>query len=320
MSKTRIISRAEVINLLSMDECIACMESTLKDISAKRTIMLQRSMIPNPQSGTAFAVMPSSLADRAGAKVIMFSKKPTAQGIIPLFNTETGELLAIVDAKHITGLRTAATSAAATKHLANSNSSALGILGAGKLGRMHIEAIRLVRPIEKVYIWDRTPENAEKLAKETAEKFGIEAIVCKTAMQATTESDIVCTVTSAKEYFLKGEWLKAGAHVNAVGACSASAREVDAAAVRRSLLFSDQTEAVLKDGGDVILAIEEGAITPEHILAEVGKVMLGECKGRRSAEDITMFESVGISVEDVACASFIYNKALELGVGVDVEF
>lgn len=322
MRKTRIVKREEVIKLLSMKECIACMEDTLKDISAGRTIMLQRSMIPNPESGTAFAIMPSSMphSKRAGAKVIMFSKKPTAQGIIPLFDTQSGALLAIIDAKHITGLRTAATSAAATNYLANKDASTLGILGAGRLGRMHIEAICLVRDIKKIYIWDRTPENAAALAKQTFEQYGIEAIACESAEQATVRSDIVCTVTSAKEYFLEGKWLKPGAHVNAVGACSAGAREVDAEAVRRSLLFSDQTEAVLKDGGDVILAIKEGTVTKDHILAEVGKVMLGQCEGRRTPEDITMFESVGISVEDVACANLIYQKALQLEIGVDVEF
>lgn len=321
MSKTRIISKAEVVELLSMSECIAAMEETLQDISTSQAVMLQRSMIPHASHNT-LAIMPSSLLqrERTGAKVIIFSKKETAQGIVPLFDTESGALLAIVDATHITVLRTAATSAAATRHLANEDATTLGILGAGRLGRMHIEAMLLVRGIKCVFIWDRDIDRARALAEQTRTQYNIEAEAVDHPKAAVCDSDIVCTVTSASEYFLEGSWLKPGTHLNAVGACSAAAREIDAEAVKRSLLFTDQTEAVLKDGGDVLLAIAEGAITADHIVGEIGSVMLGTTAGRQLHEEITLFESVGIAVEDIAAVDLIYRKAIELGVGIDVEF
>lgn len=324
--KTRIINRSEVEILLTPEECRHAMKQTLTEISAGESAMLARRMIKH-KNGNMLAIMPSSLTARArtGAKVIIFPGadmrgKATPQGIIPLFDSDSGRLLAIADGEHITGVRTAAVSAAATDALANPDARTLGILGAGRLGRMHIEAIMPLRDIRKVYIWDTGFEFAQKLADDTAKKYGVEAIACKLPHEAVVDSDIVCTVTSAKEYFLEGKYLKKGAHINAVGACSAAVREIDAEAVSRSRFFSDQTAAVLEDAGDLLLAIKEGAVTAEHIVGEIGKVFAGELEGRRTHDEITLFESVGLAPQDLAAANLVYEKALAQNMGIDVEF
>lgn len=224
MGKTRIINEREAEELLTMELCIPAMEETLREVSAKGTTNLQRNMI-SLEGDNKFATMPCAIHGKglAGCKVIVFpgaeaKKAGTNQGIIPIFNTKTGGLTAIVDGECITGVRTAATSAVATRLLARKGAKTMSILGAGRLGRMHIEAIRLDFAIEKVYIWDIVPAATQALCKYVTETLGIEAVACATAKEAVVDGDIVCTVSQAKTPILEGAWLKKGAHLNAIGA------------------------------------------------------------------------------------------------------
>lgn len=325
MSKTRIIGKKEAEELLTMADCIDAMEQTLRDISAGHTAMLQRSMMPQPK-GNKFALMAADNQQQGicGVKAIVFPgaearANGTNQGIVPLFDGNTGALLAIVDAECITAVRTAASSAAAARILAREDSETLAILGAGRIGRLHIQAVRQARPIRRVLVWNRTPERAEQCCRWAKEAFGLEAVVCREARQAAEQADIICTVTQAKEPILQGEWLKPGAHINAVGACAPNARELDTLAVQRSRIYLDQREAALRDGGDLAIPLAEGRLPMENIVGEVGQVLLGQIPGRRSPEEITLFESVGIAVEDLAAAYLIYQKACRQGLGVEVE-
>lgn len=325
MGKTRIINRRQAEQLLTMEACVEAMEETLKEVSSKEAVMLQRGMLPAGK-GNQFAVMQAGNAKQmiCGAKIIMFpgreaKEQGTCQGMIPLFDSETGELKAIVDAECITAVRTAAASAAATKALAMEDAHVLAILGAGRIGTLHVEAIRCVRPIDRVMVWNRTPQRAEACCQWVRERFHIEAEVCQTAREAAEQADILCTVTGAREPIVLGEWLKEGVHINAVGACSAAGREYDSGAVKKSRVFADQREAVLRDGGDVAIPIKEGVITEAHVLGEVGEVLLGRIEGRTSASDITLFESVGIAVEDLSAALLIYRLAVKAGIGTEVE-
>ena len=325
MSKTRIISRKEAEQLLTMEACIAAMEQTLQEVSAGATSMLQRSMMPQ-QKGNKFALMAADNQQQGlcGVKAIVFAgpeakKAGTSQGIVPLFDSRTGALVAIVEAECITAVRTAATSGAATKVLADPESRTLAILGAGRIGRLHIDAVRQVRPIQRVQIWNRTPAGAESACQWARQTFGLEAVPCATAQQAVEGGDIVCTVTQAKEPILQGAWLKPGAHINAVGACAGNARELDSAAVCRSRIYLDQREAALRGGGDLAIPLASGELDQDRIIGEVGQVMLGQIPGRQSEEEITLFESVGIAVEDLSAAALIYQLACQQGLGVEVE-
>lgn len=325
MGKTRIINRGEVEALLTMEDCVAAMAETLAQVSKKEAAMTQRGMLP-AQAGNMFAVMQACNVGQSvcGAKVIMFpgreaKERGTNQGIIPLFDTETGSLKAIVDAECITAVRTAAASGAATQALAREDAHVLAILGAGRIGRLHVEAIRGVRPVDRVLVWNRTAPRAEECCQWVREQFGIEAQAFEDAGEAVRQADIVCTVTSAKEPVLLGEWLKEGTHINAVGACSAAGRELDTLAVAKSRVFADQMEAVLRDGGDVLIPVNNGELSKGHVAGEVGEVLLKRLEGRQDDSQITMFESVGIAVEDLAAANLIYKKAVAQGIGIEVE-
>lgn len=327
MNKTLIINRSECEKILTIDRCIPAMKNVLRGISQKQTAVLQRSMIPH-KNGNMLANMPASLySDNVtGAKVIIFpgpatAKRGTNQGIVPLFNIETGELKAIVDAELITVVRTRATSAVATDYLADKNASTVAILGSGKQGRAHAEAMMLIRDVKNVYMWDLYFEAAEYACHSLAEKFsGVEFIPCKTAEDAVKNADIICTTTPGKSDVpvIDYTWIKQGAHINAIGACSANGREIDAKTIESAVIFTDWTDACKRDAGDILIPAERGEISAVPAMTEIGAVIAGEMQGRQGNE-ITLFESVGISVEDIAAADMIYKYAVQNNIGVWVE-
>lgn len=328
MNKTLIVSRELCEKLLTLEDCIPSMRDTLIAASKNEIKMLQRMMIPH-DSGNMLAIMPASLLSTnvTGSKVIIFpgpqaKKDKTNQGIVPLFDTESGALLSIVDGEVITVIRTAATSAAATDVLARKDASSVAILGAGNQGRAHARAMKLIRDIKKVYIWDMFPAAVDAAIEALKPVMpGVELIPCASPEEAVKDADIVCTVTSTKgdAPFLKGEWLKEGAHVNAVGACSGSAREIETSVVKRARVFYDWEEASMRDAGDLVIPLNKGEIKKEDLAGEVGKVMTGELVGRENDSQVTLFETIGISVEDIAAAQLIYEKAKAQGLGVSVE-
>ncbi|MEG2192560.1 MAG: ornithine cyclodeaminase family protein [Oscillospiraceae bacterium] len=324
MGETLIINRDECAKVLSIEGCMPAMAEALKAVSLGQVKMLQRSMIAH-DSGNTLANMPASLMSEnvTGAKVIIFpgaktAKEKTNQGIIPLFDIESGALLAIVDAELITVIRTAATSAVASELLAKEDAASLAILGSGKQGKAHVKAMISVRDIKTVYMWDifmaASVNACEELAKEYPK---VEFIPCATAKAAVENSDIICTTTPAKstEPILKGEWLREGAHINAVGACSGSSREIDGIAVSVADIFVDWAQAAGRDAGDLIIPYANGELKGKAEITEIGQVLLGKAAGRQSDKAITIFESVGISVEDIAAANMIYKAAKAQGIG-----
>ncbi len=322
--QTRIIRGDEVRRLLTMEDTIRAMRDALRGVSDGSAVMLQRQMLPQPE-GNKFAVMGGADGSLGlcGAKVIVFpgpaaGKAGTNQGIIPLFDAVTGALAAIVDAEQITAVRTAATSAAATDLLAKPDADTLAILGAGRIGRLHIEAICKVRPIRRVYVWNRTASKAEDCCRWAAQELGVEAIPCAEPREAVQQADILCTVTQAREPILLGDWLREGAHLNAVGACAPFARELDSRAVTRSRVFVDQREAALNGSGDLVFPVREGVFSAADLAGEIGDVLLGRAPGRQNDKEITLFESVGISVEDLAAAALVFEKAQQQDLGVCV--
>jgi len=232
------------------------------------------------------------------------------QGAVVLFDGETGEVRAIVNASAITAIRTAAISAAATRALAREDARTLAILGAGVQAKSHLEALRTLHDWERILVWSRTREHAEQLGVEVAD----------TAEEALRDADVVCTTTTAREPVVRRPWLKEGAHVNAVGSSIPTTRELDTATMADAALFVDRRESTLNEAGDYLFPAGEGAIGPEHIRAELGEVLAGSAEGRRSPDELTVFKSLGLAVEDLACAQFLLRRAREVGRGTEVEF
>ena len=319
---TLIVGRAEALQLLTIEDCIPVMRQLLQEISSGKVSMLQRASIRTPE-GNTFALMPGMAAAQGvvGSKVIIFpgpAARETASGIVPLFNTETGALFAIVDGESITVTRTAAMTAAATDVLANPNADSLAILGSGRQGMAHLQAINNVRELKRVLLWDFHPEAAHAAQKQTAALCDAEILVCENARDAVVGADIVCTTSKAKEPILFGEWLCPGTHVNLIGACSGNIRECDAKTLQVARVFLDYTEASLRDAGDLVIPINAGEYGADAIIGELGEVLLGGKQGRSSEQDITVFESVGLAVQDVAAANLICQKAREQGLGIEV--
>ena len=231
-----------------------------------------------------------------------------------LHDGETGQLVAVLNASPVTEIRTAAVSAVATRALARKDTGRVAILGAGVQARSHVEAMRAVLDDPEIRIWARKLDAAEALAAETG------AVASPSADAALYGAEVVCTTTAATEPVVELRWLIAGAHVNAVGACIPTARELDTATVAASSFFVDRRESALSEAGDYVLAQAEGAIGPDHIRAELGEVLAGLHPGRQDESELTVFESLGIAVEDLAAAELVVRRAREQGVGAEVEF
>jgi alanine dehydrogenase len=239
--------------------------------------------------------------------------------LVLLFDQATGRPLALFDAGAVTAIRTAAASAVATRALAREDAGDLAILGTGVQARSHLEAMQAVRTLRRVRVWSRNLENARRLAREEGERLGLTVDPVGSAREAVEGADLICTATAATAPVLLGEWIAPGAHVNAVGACTPNARELDAATVARSRLFTDRRESLLAEAGDFLLACGEGAVTDSHILGELGEVLEGQIPGRRSDDEVTLFKSLGIAVEDLAAGRFLYERALAAGRGTKLD-
>jgi ornithine cyclodeaminase len=239
------------------------------------------------------------------------------QGVVLLSDGETGEVRAVVNASAITAIRTAAVSAVATRLLAREDASELAILGAGVQARSHLKAMAVVRTFEKARIWSRTAEHAQALAGETDAPFPVEAAA--SAEDAVRGADVVCTTTTSREPILRRAWLRVGAHVNAVGSSIPTTRELDTETVAAAALFVDRRESTLNEAGDFLFAQREGAIGPGHIRAELGELLAGTAAGRTSADELTVFKSLGLAVEDLAAAEHLYRRAQDTGAGTEVD-
>jgi len=311
-----------------MDDCIRLMRDALATFSRGDAVQPLRSLLRLPDGSGVLGLMPGYLgAPRSfGLKVVsvMPGNDGTAyeshQGVVLLFGVIHGEPLAMLDATAITAIRTAAASAAATDALARRAAGDLALLGCGTQGRTHLTAMAAVRQLRRVRVWSRTRANAERFAREASAPTNLKIEVMATAEEAVRGADLICTVTAAREPVLRGAWLSPGAHVNAAGACFATHRELDTDAVRRARFYTDSRESCLNESGDFRIARGEGAISDEHLLGELGEVLNGKTQGRLSEQDVTVYESLGIAIEDLAAAHAIHQRALATGRGDWVEW
>jgi ornithine cyclodeaminase/alanine dehydrogenase-like protein (mu-crystallin family) len=286
--------------LLRWDELLPLMKKALIDFSAGRVKQPVRTVIPVPEQAAFFGLMPAVYGDVMGTKLVSVFPRNAERGLhthlatIQLFRADTGEPLALMDGRVITAWRTAAVSAIATQALASEDARVLAILGSGVQARTHLQALKLVRSFEEIRIWSRTAEHADRFAAETG-------ATPTSAERAVRDADVVVTVTSAAEPILKGAWLKAGAHVNAVGAVGPKPRELDDEAMKHAAVMVESREAASHESGEIRHSGVE-------IYAELGKVLAGiTAKPHGQA---TVFKSLGIAVEDVAAAKLVYRRAI----------
>lgn len=327
--KTLVLSYEEVEELLPMKECIALMRDALIGLAAGNAHQPLRTIIRPPGAAGVMGLMPSYISgDHAafGLKAICVMPGNPARGLdthqggVLLFSADTGELLALMNASAITSIRTAAVSAVATDLLARKDASDLAIIGAGVQARSHLYAMSAVRSVKRCRIASRRIEHARKFVEEMNREFRFPLEPLASVEEALSGADLIVTATSAVEPIVQREWISPGAHLNVVGACTPHAREVDGATMAASSLFVDRRESTVNESGDYLLALREGAIGPDHICAEVGEVLTGEKPGRTSPEEITLFKSLGIGIEDLAAAEYLYRKARESNTGTWVEF
>lgn len=316
------ISSKEVTQLLSMAECIEVMETALCNMVSGVCHAPQRQALWLPDKSGLLGTMPAFDTEfgKLGIKIMTVFPgnhklgKESHQGIIVLFDHKNGQPLAILNAGEITAIRTAAVSAVATRQLALESAADLLILGCGVQAVKHVEAMMSVRPISRIRAWDLYPSAAEKFANKVSLLFNIDVEIQNGDIPVVEEAEIICTLTPSANPVLFGRDLTPGIHINAVGSCTPGTREVDSVAIEKSKVFVDKKEAVLNEAGDLLIPISEGIVKKEHIIGEIGQVCGKKIPGRQSPKDITFFESVGLAVEDLAAASFIYEKAKNKGL------
>jgi len=327
VSDLLVLAHEDVKRLLPMDECIELMAEALADLARGRSWQPLRFVVRPPEEQSLMGLMPahrSSPEPAYGLKsVCIFPGNPARgldahQGGVMLFDGETGELRALIDASAVTSIRTAAVSAVATRALARTNSRVLAILGSGVQARAHLEAMAAVEPFDEARVWSRTAEHAQAFAAEAQTSFPVEAV--DGAEAAVRGADVVVTVTSARDPIVELDWLAPGAHVNAVGSSIPTARELDAATIAAAALFVDSRESIVNESGEYLRAVEEEGIGPDHIRAELGEVLAGSSAGRGSDDELTVFDSVGLAAEDLAAAEFLYRRARSEGAGAVVPF
>ena len=325
MSELLVVPHDDVKRLLPMEDCIELMADVLADLARGSVWQPLRFVIRPPEESSLMGLMPghrSQPRPAYGLKVICIFPGNPAKGIdahqggVLLFDGETGTPRALLDASAVTEIRTAAVSGVATRLLAREDVRELAILGSGVQARSHLEAMAKVRPFARARVWSRTPEHAGVFAAEAAAPFPVEAVA--TAEEAVRGADVVVTATSSREPVVRHEWFAPGAHVNAVGSSIPTARELDADTVAAAALFADTRESMVNEGGDYLFAVSERGIGPEHIRAELGELLIGEREGRRAADELTVFKSLGIAVEDLAAAELVYARARAEGAGTAV--
>lgn len=317
-----IISGAEVRRLLPMRDCIPVIENVMRRVSRGGAQLPLRIGVAPSGTNNKMVVMPGYLDEPAGmgAKVIAVYPRNARRGlsshmgVVVLFDVREGVPIAMIDAASITGMRTAAATAVATRALSPEDACDLAIIGTGEQASAHLHAISLVRKLRTVRVWGRSRDKALDFAEREAAMVDLRIEVCATVREALVGADIVCTTTGSREPIVEGDWIARGAHVNLVGASMAPVREVDDALVKQSSFFVDYRPSALAQAGELLGAM--GIDAPKHIRGEIGEVLNGSVPGRTDEFEITVYKSLGIAAQDLAAAQEIYERAKAEGAGV----
>jgi ornithine cyclodeaminase len=317
--------------LLPMRDCIDVMTRAFRALADERALTPNRTSLPVGTQGDTMLLMPAAINGGGesidtddgwfGAKVLSIvpgnasSARRTIQGVIVLFNGRYGGVVAIIDAEAITAIRTAAVSALATGLLARPDATRLAVIGSGVQAFSHVAAMAEVRPLREVRVWSPNAEHRAALARRIEAELGIESRADSEACNAVANAGLICAATSANTPVLRSSWIARGSHINAVGAHRPTERELDSATVQQARVFVDHVPAAMAEAGDLLIPIAEGIIASSHVLGGLGDLLGGRVAGRTDEEEITIFKSVGLAIEDIVAAAHVYRLAAAAGVG-----
>ncbi|MBB6123413.1 ornithine cyclodeaminase family protein [Sphingobium subterraneum] len=319
----RVLDKAAIASALPMSECIDLMKETMETVSRRRIEMPLRMIMPVPGSDSHLGIMPGYIESPQvwGTKLIcLVPENPkrglsSHTGVVLLYDVETGQLRALLDAAAITALRTPAATAAASRVLARPDATSLAILGTGEQAHGHFEALELVHRPTRIFIWGRSREAATQFRDAVAPATRATVTVCETVEEAVREADVVCSVTAATDPIIEGRWIAPGTHVNLVGSSIPAKSEIDADGVAQARYFVDYRPSAEAQAGELKRAIAAGVVTLDHILGEIGDVHLGLCPGRTDDRDITIYKSLGVSAQDLTTSQRIYEAACARDLG-----
>lgn len=317
-----LISSAEVRQNFSMPEAIDGMEDAFSSLSAGKSFVPQRYVTTMAGGNLHMLLKPVSVDEENRAAIKVLTQKengaingiPAIVGVVMVLDTQTGEVLALMDGEYLTALRTGAASGLATKYFAKENTSTVAIFGCGAQGKTQLEAVAAVRKIKKVWIFEKFQNIAEQFVEEMSGKLNVEIEVAS-KRDVLEECDVICTATNSEEpLFYKNE-VKAGVHINAIGSFKPNMQELDPELLKEARIFVDQKESCLAESGDLIQPIDAGLFSEDHIAGEIGEFTLGRIEGRIDDKQITVFKSVGVAIQDYMVANKIYEKAVTNGFG-----
>lgn len=322
----RLLTEDHVKSLLSMPELITAMEAAVARFSARDVLQPVRTVLSVGPTKAYFGLMPAYIEQppRLGAKLVTVFNDNHSRGLpshlatIVLLDPETGALVALIDGRYITESRTAAVSAVSARHLARADASTLAIIGTGVQARSHLEAYADVRTLREVRVWSPNPRSRERFVDEMSDHIPARLHSSDTAKDAVDGADLVVLVTSSPTPVIEDAWVAPGTHVVSVGACRPDQREMAPELVARGRLFVDSRAAALVESGDVLMGIQERRFGEDHIAGELGELVLGRVAGRTSDDEITIFKSLGMAVEDVVSADLVFRKAIETGAGTEL--
>jgi len=322
-----LLSRNDVAQVLEMADCIDVVEKAFAELASGTAVLPLRTSITPPEGLSLY--MPAYLKELGAlaCKVVTVYKNnptkhnlPTTIGKVLLQDPKTGDVVCIMDGGYLTAVRTGAASGVATRYLArDAKGQVAGIFGAGVQARTQLWAVAVARDLSKACVYDLSKEAVDQFASEMSDKLSLDIVKADSPESVLEQADIICTATSSSTPLFDGEKVRAGTHINAIGSHTPNARELDTAIVKRSKFVADTVEACLNESGDIIIPIQEGALDKSHIHAELGEIIIGKKPSRESDEEITLFKSNGLAIQDVATAKLVYDRAVQQGIGTEVE-
>ncbi len=324
-----LLSRHDVEHLLGMEDAIAALAAAHAALARGEVVMPVRLTLRYDDRPSELEAMPAYIGSMPalGIKLIDYVGTNTTRGIpaihalIVVLDPDDGKPLAILDGTYATAVRTAAASAVATQYLARDDARALAIVGTGVQANSHMEAMLAIHPFEQVRVAGRTPAKAEAFARQwRAKRPDLRIDACRGVEEAVREADVVVTTTTSPEPILEWRWLAPGSHINAIGSHSPDTRELATEVMQRARIFVDSREAMLKECGDVLIPMAQGELTADVVNDEIGEVVAGLKRGRTNAEEVTLYKSGGIALQDVAIGKLILDRARERGIGVSFAF
>jgi ornithine cyclodeaminase/alanine dehydrogenase len=321
-----LLNRQDVMKVLNMKDCMEVVEKAFVELSRGTAVMPLRTHIKPPDGLSLY--MPAYLKNLGAlaCKVVTVYKNnpskfnlPVITGKVLLQDPETGDVICVMDGGYLTAMRTGAASGVATRYLARESKGMIaGIFGAGVQAKTQLQAVAVARDLSKAYVFDTSREAVDRLVAELGPELDCD-IIGADSPEPLLEAEIICTATSSPEPLFEGRNLKPGTHINGIGSHTPTARELDAETIKGSKLVGDSREACFSEAGDIMLPLQEGLIDESHFHAELGDVITGAKPGRMNDEEITVFKSNGLAIQDAATARLVYDRAIKTGVGTEIE-